>query len=391
MDWRTGFTLAAAAVPVAIWIYLLVGRGQFWRVERQLGKAAPPGNVVRRVAVVIPARNEAGAIGRAVTSLLRQRFSGSIHIIIVDDASTDGTSEEALAAADEAQRKEAVTVMQGRPLPLGWTGKMWAVFQGVEKALESNPDFLLLTDADIEHGPHALSELVSRAEADSYDLVSFMVKLQTGTLAERALIPAFVFFFFLLYPPAWIADSNRGMAGAAGGCMLVRPERLLSSGGIEAIRDEVIDDCALARLMKNAEGRIWLGLTDETRSIRGYGTFRELERMIARTAFNQLKHSPLLLAGTVVGLMVIYVLPVVFTFSGRPAGMLFGIVAWLLMSGCYLPMVRFYRQNRLWTLALPAIAVFYAAATVHSALKYWSGKGGEWKGRVQDAKPGTQV
>jgi hopene-associated glycosyltransferase HpnB len=261
---------------------------------------------------------------------------------------------------------------------------MWAVSQGVERALAGSPDFLLLTDADIQHEPGSLATLIAIAENGGFDVASFMVKLRSDTFAERALIPAFVFFFFLLYPPAWIRDGKRKTAGAAGGCILIRPAMLRKAGGIEAIRGEVIDDCALARRVKSAGGRIWLGLTDGTKSTRSYKSFGEIEKMIARTAFRQLNHSALLLMGTLAGLALTYVLPIMVIFSGQGFYFVLGVAAWALMTAAYLPMVRFYKQSPVWAVLLPAIAVFYAGATFHSAVKYWMGRGGEWKGRMQD-------
>jgi hopene-associated glycosyltransferase HpnB len=379
--------LLLAALPVVIWLYLLLGRGMFWQIGRHL--AVPSRNAIpagRSVAVVIPARNEADVIGNTVASLLRQTYSGPLRIFVVDDASTDGTAEAAWRAAQaDLHRSGSLRVIQSWPLPAGWTGKMWAVSQGVEEALKTHPDYLLLTDADIDHDPENLSALVAQAEAGSYDLVSFMVKLQNRSAAEQLLIPAFVFFFFLLYPPVFIRQQSRRIAGAAGGCMLVNPQRLMEAGGIEAIRGEIIDDCALASLIKRAGGRVWLGLTRSTSSTRSYASFGQIEHMISRTAFNQLQHSAVLLLGTLLGLAVVYLLPVALLFSGVPSYFFLGAAAWALMTVAYLPMVRFYGQNAAWSFLLPAAAVFYGIATFHSALQFWSGKGGQWKGRAQDS------
>jgi hopene-associated glycosyltransferase HpnB len=377
--------LAFAALPVVIWLYLLLGRGRFWRVDCQFAPAIASIRSAAYVAVVIPARNEADVIGRTIGSLLRQNFSGPLHIFLVDDASTDGTADQALKAAAELGRADSLTVVTSSPLPGGWTGKMWAVSQGVARAIATRPDYLLLTDADIDHSSDNVQRLTALAESGSYDLTSLMVKLQTVSFAEKALIPAFIFFFFMLYPPAWISSSGRKLAGAAGGCILVRPETLLKAGGIEAIRSEIIDDCALATIIKRVGGRVWLGLTAETASTRSYGSFGEIGRMVSRTAFNQLHHSTLLLMGTVIGLLLTYVLPVALVFSGTLVSALAGVTAWALMTTAFFPMVRFYRLNPLWSLALPVVASFYMGATVHSAVKYWLGKGGEWKGRAQDS------
>jgi hopene-associated glycosyltransferase HpnB len=263
---------------------------------------------------------------------------------------------------------------------------MWAVAQGVQEAQTREPDYLLLTDADIEHSPQNIRELVQIAEAGSYDLVSYMVKLNCETLAEKALIPPFVFFFLLLYSPAAIRSPKSKVAGAAGGCMLIRTAALEIAGGIEQIRSEVIDDCALAKAVKASGGRVWLGLTPSTRSLRKYVTFAEIERMISRTAFNQLRHSWLLLAGTTLGLAITYLLPVGLIFSGRIVPAILGAAACLLMSIAYAPMVRFYGRSILWSVTLPFAAVFYMSATIHSAIQYATGRGGQWKGRSQDVK-----
>lgn len=378
---------AICAIPVFIWLYLLLARGQFWRVKRHLPPAVSLQTTPsRKIAVVIPARNEAGVVAETVSSLLAQEFNGELLIFLVDDGSTDGTAGIARSAAVDAGRSEQLSIVHSE-LREGWTGKMSAVAQGVDQAVSINPDYLLLTDADIHHEPRNVSRLIAIAEQGSYDLASLMVKLESRTPAECALIPAFVFFFFLLYPPAWTRDSRRKTAGAAGGCMLVRPERLRKAGGIAAIRSEIIDDCALARIVKRSGGKVWLGLAEHTRSTRSYGSFSEIERMISRTAFNQLNHSALLLAGTLLGLAITYVLPVFCIFSGKFDCAMLGMAAWFLMAFAYFPMVRFYRLNALWALSLPAVAVFYGAATAHSAIKFWRGRGGEWKGRAQDGAP----
>ena len=316
-------------------------------------------------------------IGSAIQSLLQQTYAGPLHIFIVDDHCTDAT----IAAAGAHER---LTVSRAGPLPPGWTGKVWAMSEGLKHAEQLKPDYFLLTDADIVHAPGNISRLVALAELDRLDLVSLMVNLQCKTFAERALMPAFVYFFFQLYPPAWISNAHRKTAGAAGGCMLVRPSALTRIGGIAAIRGELIDDCALARAIKPG-GRIWLGIIRDTRSIRSYGTFGEIARMISRTAYTQLHYSPLLLFATIVGMIVVYVTPPALVAAGGFAAAL-GLLAWLLMSITFIPMLRFYRRSILWALFLPGIALFYMYATLVSAVRYWTGKGGAWKGRVQAAR-----
>ena len=365
------------AASLAAWIYLLFGRGGFWRVH----ETPPPkcDGPSRSVAVVIPARNEQSVVGRAIGSLLQQNYPGSLRLFLVDDHSTDAT----ITAAGTHDR---LTIVQARALPGGWTGKLWAISEGLEQAASLQADYILLTDADIVHAPDNIAGLVARAEAGNLDLVSYMVKLQCRTLAERALIPAFVFFFFKLYPPVWISRPDRTTAGAAGGCILLRSSALARIGGIAAIRGELIDDCALARAVKHTGGAIWLGLTRETRSLRDYATFGEIHRMIARTAFTQLGYSALLLIGTILSMIVIYLAPPLLILTGDPIAAACGAAAWLSMSICYLPTLRFYDRSLAWAPLLPLVALFYVIATLDSAVRYWTGRGGLWKGRVHLAR-----
>lgn len=369
IEWAAGAALIA-------WLYLLLGRGGFWLTRAaDLPKSLP--SPAPAVAVVIPARNEAAVIAQAVASLAAQKYLEPAPILLVDDESSDGTAEIARSAGSAL-----VTVIRSAPLPAGWTGKLWAVAQGVEHAKSFSPEFLLLTDADIVHPPENLASLVARA-ASGYDLVSLMVKLRCDSLAERALIPAFVFFFFMLYPPNWIRNPRRATAGAAGGCLLIRRETLDSIGGIERIRGALIDDCALARAVKQAGGRVWLGLSGDAVSVRMYRSFGEIGRMISRTAFTQLRYSSLALVGTLAALTAIFLVPPAAALMGSR----FGIAAWILLSAAYTPVLRFYQRSPLWAPLLPLAAAFYMGATVHSAWMYWRGSGGVWKGRVQ-AHPG---
>jgi hopene-associated glycosyltransferase HpnB len=385
--------IAAGVLTLLIWAYLVLARGGFWRIY----PTAPPEKNFRntnpvRIAVIIPARNEADVVGRAVRSLLHQTGHNAIHIFLVDDASADATVQMARNAAIAESQAQNLTVVPGGPLPAGWSGKLWAMQQGIEHAADSAPDFYLFTDADIEHAPDSVSTLVSIAQAGPYDMASFMVKLHCQSVAEKLLIPAFVYFFFKLYPPAWIANPRRSEAGAAGGCILIRPAALAKAGGIEAIRHEVIDDCSLAARVKRNGGRLWLGAAATTHSIRPYEGFSGIGRMISRSAFSQLRHSSLLLLLSMVGMAATYGLPPALVFAGHrivPAAL--GATAWLLMILSYLPVLRLYRLNPMWALALPVAAVFYVGATFHSAWKYWMGRGGEWKGRIQDPKEGRQT
>src|SRR5262249_54439443 len=294
--------LIGGLVVLLIWLAIVFARGGFWRVRRHILPACESKHRPVQVCVVIPARNEADTIARTVTALFRQKFNGTLRVILVDDHSDDQTATVAARAAEVIGRSDALTVITGMPLPEGWTGKLWAVSQGLKKAQAFSPDYLLLTDADIEHGPLTLATLVAKAEREQLALTSLMVRLHCRTLPEKMMIPAFVYFFFLLYPPPWIANPQARTAGAAGGCILVRPDALARAGGIESIRSEIIDDCALAKAIKGSGGRVWLGLADVSTSLRPYKSVREIRRMIERTAFNQLKHSTLLLIGTVGGL-----------------------------------------------------------------------------------------
>ena len=356
------------ALVVAVWAWLLLARGRFWQVSANRAPHDLPPPPAAKVAAVIPARDEADVIAPVVRALLSQR-DFAIPIFLVDDGSTDGTADAARSAAAELGALENLTVIAGRPLPPGWTGKLWAMQQGIERACEQDPDWLLLADADVEQGKDTVARLLALASAGGYELASFMVKLYCQSVAEKLLIPAFVFFFFKLYPPAWIRDQRRSTAGAAGGCMLVRVSALTQAGGIAAIRSALIDDCALAALIKNNGGRVWLGLTQQSRSLRRYDHFSDVERMVARTAFHQLHHSVLLLLGTVIGMTLLYLAPVLLLFSGAwwPAAL--GAAGWTLMAFTYASMVRFYRLHVGWAFALPLAALFMRSppSTPHSS------------------------
>jgi hopene-associated glycosyltransferase HpnB len=373
-----------AAATLAIWVYLLLARGWFWRA-RERDDANPPTlpAIWPSVVAVIPARDEEENIREAVGSLLCQDYPGSFSIVLIDDDSRDGTAQAAREAAQAAQADDRLTVLRGQPLPKGWTGKLWAMKQGIEAAaLSPSPDYLLLTDADIVYSPDALKRLVARAQAGDLVLTSRMVKLRCESFAERALIPAFVFFFALLYPFAWVNRRDRATAAAAGGCMLVRRDALQQAGGIETIRGALIDDCALAQRLKRI-GPIWLGLTQNVHSIRAYPRLGDIRRMVSRSAYAQLRYSPLLLAGTLTGLALTYLAPPLLALFARGMPQALGALAWVLMALSFHPVLRFYRRSPLWGLALPAIALLYMAFTLDSAYQHVRGRGGSWKGRVQ--------
>ena len=371
-----------AAIPLAIWIYLFLARGNFWQLREDDIYLQPLANRPRVVAIV-PARNEAETIAQTVRSLAAQDYPGEFSIIIVDDHSEDGTAALAQKAANESRAPQRVKIHSAAQLPPGWTGKLWALNEGVQVASGDKPDFLWFTDADIEHAPDTLHRLVLRAEKDALDLVSLMVLLQAKTLPERLLIPPFLYFFLMLYPPRWIADPNASTAGAAGGCILLRRNVLAPIGGIATIRGEVIDDCALARAVKKGGGRIWMGLTRASVSLRGYGTFAEIRNMIARTAFTQLNYSFGLLLVALVGLFVTFLLPWFSFFAGEDPAWFLASTAICLMTVTFGVTARFYTLPWPWALSLPFAAVYYGYATCVSAARYWLGRGAQWKGRVQ--------
>lgn len=376
----------AGAVSLCIWLYLAFARGFFWRLPRPELPQSPESSSKLSVAAVIPARDEAAVIGSVVEALVNQQGM-RLPVFLVDDGSTDGTAAAARETVARLGKSDQLTVIESEPLPSGWTGKLWAMRQGIERARALTPEWLLFADADVLQGPSTVSGLAAIADSGRYDLVSYMVRLHCSSAAEKLLIPAFVYFFFKLYPPSWIRDATNKTAGAAGGCVLVRTEALLQAGGVDAIRGEIIDDCSLARLIKQRGGRLWLGLTEECHSIREYQTFSSIERMVARTAFNQLNHSGVALFGTVLGMALTYLVPPLLLLSGALVPAALGAIACALMVLTYLGMVRYYRLGAPWALTLPIAALFYVAATVHSALKYWMGAGGEWKGRAQDVDP----
>ena len=371
-----------AAIPLAIWIYLLAARGTFWRLSEDNNAPKRLENWPR-VAAVVPARNEAATISQTISSLARQDYPGESSIIIVDDHSEDGTAALAQKAANESGASQRVKIHSAAPLAPGWTGKLWALNEGIQLAASQSPEFLWFTDADIEHAPDTLRRLVFRAERDSLDLASLMVLLQAKTFPERLLIPPFLYFFLMLYPPRWIADPKARTAGAAGGCILLRRSAIERIGGIAAIRSEVIDDCALARAVKRSGGKIWMGLTRASASLREYGSFAEIRDMITRTAFAQLRFSFMLLVVTLIGLFVTFWLAWILFFTGDDPAWIMASIAVSLMTTTFLLTVRFYGLSPVWAFTLPAAALFYGYATCVSAVRYWLGRGGQWKGRTQ--------
>lgn len=364
-----------AVAALLAWAWLLALHGRFWQSGPALAPMRPRG--APPVAVVVPARDEADMIARSLASLLAQDYPGPFRVVLVDDNSQDATAAiaRALPGADR------LTVIAGRPRPAGWAGKPWAVHQGVTATDEA---LVLLTDADIAHDPTHLSTLVAHAEATGCDMVSEMVRLNTTSFAERALIPAFVYFFQLLYPFARVNDPLSATAAAAGGTVLIRRTALSRIGGIAAIADRLIDDCALAARVKPG-GRLWLGHSDLARSIRPYPGVADIWRMIARSAYVQLRHSPLLLAGSLLGLALLFLAPPGFALFGTGWQRAAGLLAWAGMAASFLPTLHRYRRSRAWAPLLPAIAAFYMAATLAAAASHHFGRGVSWKGRAYAA------
>lgn len=378
---------AAALIAVAAWIYLLAWRGGFWLARPHLRFEAPAETRLTAypaVTAVVPARNEGDVIATAIESLLGQDYPGDFRIVLVDDASDDGTAGIARDAAARLDAADRLAIIRSASLPPGWTGKMWAMAQGVREAAADRPVYLWLTDADIAHHPLELRRLAERAESDSLDLVSLMVRLRCESFWERLLIPAFVFFFQKLYPFTWVNDPQRRVAAAAGGSMLVRRTALAAVGSIGAIRSAVIDDCALARNIKK-NGPIWLALTTETQSLRAYETLREIWAMVARTAYTQLRHSPLLLAASVIGLGIVFMAPPVAVAYGLVTGHEIdtglGLAGWFMISLAYMPILRLYGISAAVAILLPFICLLYCAMTLDSARRHRRGRGGGWKGR----------
>ncbi|QKQ72844.1 glycosyltransferase [Nostoc sp. TCL240-02] len=397
--------LGLMLLSLTIWLGLLCFWGQFWRTDQQLEVTETQLQSLPVVCVVVPARNEAEFIPTSLRSLLLQDYPGSFNVFLVDDRSTDRTANFAEGVAHAVGKPQQLHIISGESLPAGWSGKLWAVEQGIKSASKFTPDYFFLTDADIEHDPGNLRRLVAKAVQEDLDLVSVMVRLRCESFWEKLLIPAFVFFFQKLYPFRWVNNPNNPTAGAAGGSILIAREALERIGGIQVIRQALIDDCALAQVVKRGtgdwgletreefsqspvptKGRIWLGLSSLTRSLRPYDSLATIWDMVARTAYTQLNYSQLLLLGTLVGMPLIYLVPPICVILGAVwsnwAIALMGLLGWLLMSFAYYPTIRFYKCSPWLAFSLPAIAFLYTLMTLDSALRHWQGRGGAWKGRV---------
>ena len=365
----------------------MVARGGFWDARSDRLAEATPGDAAPDVHAIVPARNEGDVIGRTLTSVLEQRYLGRLAVTVVDDRSEDATASEVALAVMRAGAEGRAHLQRARPRPAGWSGKVWALAEGLAaaRAAGARPAYWWFTDADVEHAADTLARLIATARSQRRDLVSLMVELHCTQPWERLLIPAFVFFFRMLYPFAWVNDRARATAGAAGGCILLSDELLVRIGGIERISGELIDDCSLATAVASEGGSLWLGLTSRSRSVRPYVGLRPIWAMVTRTAYTQLNYSPLALAGTVAGMAFLYVLPLAALGIGvakrRPALALAGLVAYGVMSAAYAPTVTLYRQPVWRALTLPLAGLLYTAMTLDSGFRHWRGRGGMWKGR----------
>ncbi|RDS65855.1 glycosyltransferase [Streptomyces sp. M7] len=379
-----------AAGSLAAWLWLLLFQGFFWRTDVRLPRRTDPGEWPS-VCVVVPARDEAAVLPASLPSLLAQDYPGRAEVFLVDDGSTDGTGELARRLARELGGLALTVDSPGEP-PAGWTGKLWAVRHGIGLARARDPEYLLLTDADIAHAPDSLRELVAAARTGGFDAVSQMARLRVDSLWERLVVPAFVYFFAQLYPFRRIGRRGTRTAAAAGGCVLLRTEAAVRARIPDTIRGAVIDDVALARAVKRGGGRVWLGLADRVDSVRPYPRLADLWRMVSRSAYAQLRHQPALLLGTIAGLALVYLVPPVALAVGAASGdkvaAVLGGLAWLVMTGTYVPMLRYYRQP-LWLAPLLAVTAFlYLLMTADSAVQHYRGRGAAWKGRTY-TRPGT--
>ena len=373
-------------LSLIIWLFLLLFWGGFWLSNQRLKDSDYKLKKYPTVWAIVPARDEAEVLPVSLPSLLNQNYEGEFSVVLVDDNSCDRTSNIAQETAEKLNKTERLEVIACKPLPVGWKGKLWAMEQGIIYAQQQEPDYLLFTDADIKHDLNNLSQLIYKAETEDLDLVSLMVLLRCESFWEKLLIPAFVFFFQKLYPFAWVNNPDKSMAAAAGGCILISNQALLDIGGIAAIKDALIDDCALTTAVKSQGKNIWLGLSKTTTSLRQYHNLKVIWDTIARTAFDQLNYSFLLLVATVIGMSIIYLAaPIclaigIITTNWLLMGM--ALFTWLLMACAYIPTLRLYNLSVLWAFSISAIAFLYTLMTIDSAIKYYQGKGGAWKGRT---------
>lgn len=407
--------LILTLLSLIIWVILLKFRGDFWKADQRLSEVQQPLRDYPTVAVIVPARNEAALIEISLRSLLNQNYPGSYSIILVDDQSQDKTGDIAQETAKKLNKITQLKIINSQPLPAGWTGKLWAMEQGVKfiQQLTNPPDYILFTDADIEHSSQNLKQLVEKAETEHLQLVSLMVLLRCQSFWEKLLIPAFVFFFQKLYPFSWVNHPQSQLAAAAGGCILIRRDALTRIGGLQLLKQALIDDCSLAQAVKLTSQKetkkepitqgfsiksfifpftsqfyypIWLGLTETTHSLRPYPNLASIWNMVARTAFSQLNFSILLLGLTLIGMILIYLISPFSLIWGilhqNVFIMILALFTGLLMQISYYPTLKLYDLSPIWGLTLPLIGFLYLLMTLDSALRYWRGKGGNWKGRT---------
>ncbi|GAB5374682.1 MAG: glycosyltransferase [Acuticoccus sp.] len=383
---------ALALLSLAIWLVLLLARGAFWRTAGDMLPAATApagqdGADAGPILAIVPARDEADVLPRTLPLLLAQEVPGGFSVLLVDDHSTDGTAEVARRLAAEADLSARLDIVQSKPLPAGWTGKLWAMRCGLAAADAAGTAAprILFTDADIAWQPGALAGLVAESERRGAVLASLMVRLRAASAAERWLIPPFVYFFRMLYPFRWVADPHRRTAAAAGGAMLIDRAALQRAGGLAAIRTALIDDVAMGTLMKR-EGPVWLGLTKAVHSVRAYASVGDVRAMVVRSAYAELRYSPWRLLVAIAGLALTFVVPPVAALWGDGAvARLAGLAAWAAMALSFAPMAALYGVGLWRGVLLPAVAALYGVFTVESAVRSWRGEGGRWKGRIQAA------
>lgn len=384
----------ASVAALAAWTGLVFGRGRFWEARAdELDEPSHPFDEAPRVHAVVPARNEGAVLATTLPTLLAQHDAFGLDVTLVDDRSDDGTAELAAEIAHRHRAGERLAVVRAAPRPAGWSGKVWALREGVAAALAraGAPDYWLFTDADIAHDPESVARLVSAAVGGRRDLVSLMVRLRCDSAWERLLIPAFVFFFRKLFPFRWVNDDRSPTAAAAGGCILIAHDALEGIGGLERIAGAIIDDCALADAVKRGGGRLHLALTTRLESVRPYDSLGEIWRMVARTAYAQLGYSKANLAGTLAGMTFLYMVPPLATLAGilrRDAVVAAaGGAAWTLIALAYAPTLRLYKQPRIAGLLLPLAAALYTAMTLDSGRRHELGLGNAWKGRALTEQP----
>ena len=373
-------TLAAALASFLIWLAVLAAPWQPWRT-REVMEADETGTDedLSQVTAVIPARNEAAVIRSTLEALQRQ--GRGLRVLLIDDGSTDGTAQAAMESAIPLLK-----IVPGKPLPDGWIGKVWALEQGT---LRVSTPLTLLLDADIGLRPGILAALLSKQRKEEIDFLSIMATPSLNGFWERLLMPAYVFFFKLLYPFALSNHSAMPVAAGAGGCVLLETSLIGRIGGLGCIKNAIIDDCALARAVKRAKARTWIGLSQGVHSVRPYGGFGAIWNMVARTAFTQLRYSIILLALCSMLMVLAFISPLITLFSQHPTARLVSLSATMMMVIAYIPILRYYRLSPVWAMFTPVIGLLYLSMTWASAIRFWKGIRSEWKGRAYEPSQGT--